>query len=124
MEERYYHTLEKKSSELIDKMELYQLISDLPLLDSVMSKFPEKTFIGLYLFVKAIYDIRKEAKEYGKKDYVDTLYGKDAKETENYPPNERPPIRPIDDYKITDQNSLKPTLEDYHKKSKKAEIEI
>lgn len=75
LEDKYHDALDDKHPVLSNILRIYQLATEIPIIDTV-GFIPEKTAFAVLSFLKDIYDIRKEIHAYmdEKKDYVKELY--------------------------------------------------
>ncbi|MEM5793471.1 MAG: hypothetical protein QXY45_03930 [Candidatus Aenigmatarchaeota archaeon] len=92
LEKKYYETISKFHPLASIGLQAYQLLTEIPALDTVLSLIPEKTIYAIGVFVYDIVNIIRKARRYGK-DYVEELYGKRGVEGgEGYPHPLRPAV--------------------------------
>ncbi|MBD3155657.1 MAG: hypothetical protein GF368_03305 [Candidatus Aenigmarchaeota archaeon] len=97
LEKLYHGSLEEYHPILSEGLKIYQLATEIPILDSILSMIPEKTISAIGVFVHDIYRIMKDAKDYVRSgDYVKELYGK--KDVGPYYDDSPHPLRPVDVY--------------------------
>lgn len=94
LESLYHGSLEEYHPTLSEGLRIYQLATEVPILDSILSMIPEKTISAIGVFVHDIYRIMKDAKDYVRSggDYVKGLYGK--KGADPYYDDSPHPLRP------------------------------
>ena len=78
IEKKYYKAVgeaHETAAPLI--LEGYQLLTEIPVLDSILSMIPEKTIYAIGALVYDVFNIVREARRYNnkEKDYVEKLYG-------------------------------------------------
>jgi len=75
VEKKYYEAVKKAHPGAPLILQAYQIATEIPVLDSILSLIPEKTLYAVSAFIYDVVSIIRRARRYGR-DYVEEMYGK------------------------------------------------